>query len=98
MRPTTRSVAVCPMPQKIPISKDRRRLRLSLTMVETATTCSASMACSIPKKTPKAINVTKLAGYSSFSEEVNPVGEHSGAKAIVNVHDCRTGRAGIEHG
>jgi hypothetical protein len=50
--PTARMVNVWPTPQSKPMRAAPRTLRSRLTMVETATMWSASVACNMPRKNP----------------------------------------------
>ena len=53
--PTTMMVTVCPMPHKLPIRAAPQALRCRLTIVDTAITWSASVACRMPRRKPSTI-------------------------------------------
>jgi hypothetical protein len=50
--PTVMMVMVCPIPQAAPTSAEPASERCRLTMVATATTWSASVACRMPRMKP----------------------------------------------
>ena len=59
--PTTRSEAVWPSPQNVPIRDERATLLCSLTIVDTATMWSGSSACRSPYTNPRLSTATVLA-------------------------------------
>ena len=89
--PTRTSEAVCPTPHSPPTGAERNTLRCWLTIVETATTWSTSVACLRPNTSPRPRSASAPADESSVPTSADP----RQLFADQHVHDARAAEARV---